>query len=69
MPTSLPALPLIRQPVLILAGDDDPLIPLVNARMMARLLPHAELEVYADGHLGLVTMADFLGPRVSRFLR
>ena len=39
--TSLPALPLIRQPTLILAGSDDPIIPLVNARIMRRLLPHA----------------------------
>lgn len=67
--SSLPALPLIRQPVLILAGGDDPIIPLVNARIMARLLPHARLHVYDDGHLGLVTMADELAPRVARFLR
>ncbi len=67
--SSLPALPFIRQPVLILAGDDDPLIPLVNARVMARLLPDARLHVYADGHLGLVTSADELAPRVAAFLR
>ncbi|WP_340536883.1 poly(3-hydroxyalkanoate) depolymerase [Nocardioides sp. GXZ039] len=66
--SSLPVLPLIRQRVLILAGNDDPLIPLINARIMARLLPHAELDVYADGHLGLMTLAEVLGPRVSRFL-
>jgi pimeloyl-ACP methyl ester carboxylesterase len=30
--TSLPFLPWLRQPTLILAGDDDPIIPLVNAR-------------------------------------
>lgn len=66
--TSLPALPLIRQPVLLLAGSDDPLIPVVNAHIMARLLPHATLHVYDDGHLGLMTLADDLGPRVSRFL-
>ena len=29
--TSLPVLRLIRQPTLILAGDDDPIIPLANA--------------------------------------
>ncbi|RYP85081.1 poly(3-hydroxyalkanoate) depolymerase [Nocardioides guangzhouensis] len=66
--TSLPALPLIRQPALILAGNDDPLIPLVNARIMRALLPHAVLHVYDDGHLGLLTAADELGPLVSRFL-
>lgn len=67
--SSLPALPFIRQPTLILAGDDDPIIPLVNARIMRALLPHARLHVYADGHLGLVTSADVLAPVVAGFLR
>ena len=66
--SSLPALPLIRQPTLILAGRDDPLIPLVNARMMHALLPNASLHVFDDGHLGLLTAADELGPLTSRFL-
>jgi pimeloyl-ACP methyl ester carboxylesterase len=66
--TSLPALPLIRQPTLILAGNDDPLIPLANARIMHKLLPNASLHVFNDGHLGLITAADELGPLVSRFL-
>lgn len=67
--SSLPALPFVRQPTLILAGDDDPLIPLVNARIMQRLLPNATLHVYSDGHLGLVTSAGELAPRVAAFLR
>lgn len=66
--TSLPALPMIRQPVLLLAGTDDPIIPLANARMMARLLPDARLHVFDDGHLGLVTAAETLAPIVSSFL-
>jgi poly(3-hydroxyalkanoate) depolymerase len=67
--SSLPVLPWIRQPTLILAGSDDPVIPLVNARIMHRLLPSATLHVFDDGHLGLVTSADELGPLVSDFLR
>lgn len=67
--SSLPGLPFVRQPTLILAGDDDPIIPLVNARIMTRLIPHARLHVYADGHLGLVTSADVLAPLVAGFLR
>lgn len=66
--TSLPALPFIRQPILILAGSDDPIIPLVNARIMHRLLPHSVLHVYDDGHLGLVTKAEELAPLVSDFV-
>ena len=66
--TSLPFLPLIRQPTLILSGNDDPLIPLVNARVMHALIPRSQLHVYHDGHLGLVTKAAELAPVVSRFL-
>lgn len=66
--TSLPFLPMIRQPVLILAGDDDPIVPLVNARMMDRLLPHSRLVVYPDGHLGLVLRSAELAALVAGFL-
>ena len=66
--TSLPWLRLLRQPVLILAGDDDPIIPLPNARLMAALLPAARLHVYPDGHLGLLTRAAELAAVVSDFL-
>lgn len=66
---SLPWLPLIRQPTLILAGDDDPIVPAVNARMMHRLLPHASLHLYAGGHVALVTEADQIAPLVAAFLK
>jgi poly(3-hydroxyalkanoate) depolymerase len=67
--SSLPLLPWVRQPTLLLAGDDDPIIPLVNGRIMGRLLPNAELHVYHGGHLGLLTDAAKLAPVVDRFLR
>jgi poly(3-hydroxyalkanoate) depolymerase len=66
--TSLPFLRLIRQPTLIMAGDDDPLVPLPNARLMHALIPRSELYVYHGGHLGLVTEAAEHAPVVSRFL-
>ena len=66
--TSLPFLPLLRQRTLIVAGDDDPLIPLANARLMNMLIPGSRLHVYHGGHLGLVTEAAELAPVVSRFL-
>jgi pimeloyl-ACP methyl ester carboxylesterase len=66
--TTLPLLPLLRQPTLILAGDDDPIIPVVNAKIMNRLLPNARLHLYQGGHLALVTEADELAPRVEAFL-
>src|SRR5262249_58888907 len=49
--TSLPFLPLIRQPTLIMSGNDDPLIPLANARLMHALIPNSRLHVYPGGHV------------------
>jgi len=66
--SSLPLLPLIRQPTLVIAGDDDPIIPAVNPRLMARMIPGAELHLYRGGHLALVTEARELAPVVDRFL-
>jgi poly(3-hydroxyalkanoate) depolymerase len=66
--TSLPFLPLVRQRTLVLSGRDDPIIPLVNAKLMAALIPNAQLEVFDDGHLGLVTSARQLAPVITRFL-
>jgi hypothetical protein len=37
--TSLPWLGSLRQPTLVLAGDDDPIVPLVNGRILARCTP------------------------------
>lgn len=67
--SSIPLLPLIRQPTLVVAGDDDPLIPLANAKLMHSLLPHSQLHIYHDGHLALITRADELAPRIAAFLR
>ncbi len=66
--TSLPLLPRLRQPTLILAGDDDPIIPLANARIMHRLIRDSRLHVYHGGHLALVTEAAELAPVVDAFL-
>jgi poly(3-hydroxyalkanoate) depolymerase len=66
--TSLPFLPRLRQPTLILAGDDDPIIPLVNARLLHRLIPKSRLHVYHGGHVALVTEAAELAPIVDGFL-
>jgi len=57
----------IKQPTLVLAGNDDPLIPLVNMRMMANLIPRSQLRVINDGHLFLVTQAKTVAPIVTGF--
>ena len=67
--SSLPALPLIRQPTLIVAGDDDPIIPTINARIMQRAIPDARTHIYSGGHLALLTHAEQLAPIIDGFLR
>ncbi len=66
--TSLPQLPRLRPPTLILAGDDDPIIPLVNARIMHRLMAQSELHIYHGGHLELAADAERIAPVVEAFL-
>ena len=66
--TSLPWLPKLRPPTLILAGDDDPIIPLVNARIMRRLIPRSQLHIYRGGHLELAADAERLASAVEAFL-
>ena len=67
--SSLPFLPLLPQPTLVMGGDDDPIIPTINPRIQARLIPVAKLHIYPGGHLGILTEADELVPVVERFLR
>ena len=66
--TSLFALPLVRQETLIIAGLDDPVIPVANARIMARLLPHAAVHLHAGGHVDLITNAAELAPVIQSFI-
>jgi pimeloyl-ACP methyl ester carboxylesterase len=65
--TSVFALPLIRQDTLIVAGTDDPIIPVANARIMAGLLPHAILHLHPGGHMDLITNAADLAPVIEAF--
>lgn len=65
--TSVFALPLIRQDTLIVAGTDDPIIPVANARIMAALLPHATVHLHPGGHMDLITNAADLAPVIEAF--
>ena len=49
-------------------GDDDPLVPLINARIHAMLLPNARLHVLHDGHLFMLTRAQETADIVASFL-
>src|SRR5271166_1658251 len=65
--TSIFALPAIRQRTLVIAGLDDPVVPLVNARIMSRLLPHSTLHLHAGGHIDVTTNAAELAPVIEKF--
>lgn len=66
--TTLPLLPLIRQRTLVLTGDQDPIIPVANGRILAAGIPHAKLHVYPGGHVELVTRPSLLTPLITGFL-
>ena len=66
--TSLPWLPLLPQPTLVMHGSDDPIVPLINARILSALIRRAELHVVDDGHMFLVSKAQDVAPVVHRFL-
>src|SRR5271168_676990 len=66
--TSLFALPAVRQETLIVAGTDDPIIPVINARIMNALLPHSRLHLHDGGHVDLVQNAAELAPVIEQFL-
>jgi poly(3-hydroxyalkanoate) depolymerase len=66
--TSLPALRMVRQPCLVLAGKDDPIIRPANAKIMAAALPNGRLHLYEGGHLALLSEAAELAPVIESFL-
>ena len=66
--TSIPFLPRLRQPTLVLTGDDDPLIPTVNGHLLTALIPHARLHIYPGGHLELIARPEHLSPPIEEFL-
>ena len=66
--SSRPWLRRLRLPVLVLAGDGDRLAPMGNARIMARAIPGARLEVIPGGHLFLLEQPDRAAGVITAFL-
>jgi len=66
--TSLPWLGSLRQPTLVMHGNDDPIVPLINAKILAAAIPNAKLHVIDDGHLFLIARAQEAAPVVKDFL-
>ena len=67
--TSWPWLSRIGAPTLVLAGDRDPIVPPRNARLLARRIPAAQLElVPGAGHLLLLDQPDHCAAIITDFL-
>jgi poly(3-hydroxyalkanoate) depolymerase len=67
--TSITWLRRLQQPTLILAGKDDVIVPPINARILARLIPHATLHIFNGGHLFALTEKEQVATVVHAFLR
>lgn len=67
--SSLPWLWRIRCPVLVMAGDDDPIVRLINARILASILPNSELHIVkGGGHLFILMQPELSADIVKEFL-
>ena len=59
----------ITQPTLVITGDDDPIVPASNSRLLARILPDARLHVVrGGGHLVALDTPRQVGPVIANFL-
>jgi len=63
-----PELPGIRQPVLIVHGEHDAVVPPGAAEHLQRTLPHAELEIIAGaGHAPFIAQPHAVAQRIATF--
>lgn len=59
----------IHQPALVVTGDDDPIVPATNSRILAAVLPNARLHVVrGGGHLVLFDSPAEVAPAIRDFL-
>lgn len=67
--TSAPALPFLKHETLIMMGDADTIVPLVNGRFLNTLIPNSRLEVFeGGGHLFMLSHHDAFVARLRSFL-
>ncbi len=66
--TSLPFLPFMKQPALVMSGEHDGMVPGINSTLIDWLMPNAKHHIFDDGHVGLLTSADELSPIIQSFL-
>ena len=67
--TSLPALPFMSKETLIMMGEDDQIVPLINGKILKAMIPNSRLMTFAGGgHLFLLTHADESVAAIREFL-
>ena len=67
--TSAPALPFLKKETLVMMGEDDAIVPVINGRILASLIPNARLEVFPRaGHLFLLTHPEESTATLREFL-
>ena len=66
--TSIHWLHKLKQATLILAGTDDPLVPLANGKILANRIPNSQLVEINCGHLLLLTQRNIVVPIIEKFL-
>jgi poly(3-hydroxyalkanoate) depolymerase len=66
--SSLPWLAFLPQPTLVMAGTDDPIVPVINGRILAKLIPRSQFVTIDDGHLFLLTSAKQSAGLIAEFL-
>jgi poly(3-hydroxyalkanoate) depolymerase len=59
----------LQQPTLVMAGTDDPLVPVINAKFLEKMIPNARLELVDNGHLFIVTQPKETAAIIDKFLR
>lgn len=67
--TSLPFLPFLPHETLVLAGDKDKVVPLINGRLLSWAIPQSRLHIVEDGgHLFLLSRAEEVLTVMREFL-
>jgi poly(3-hydroxyoctanoate) depolymerase len=67
--TSIHWLHRLKQPTLVMAGSEDPLVPPVNARLLAFLIPNNRLFIVpGGGHLFMLHSIQIVAPVIRDFL-
>lgn len=67
--SSLPALPFMSKETLIMMGEDDQIVPVINGKILNAMIPNSRLVTFAGGgHLFMLTHTDEIVAAIRDFL-